>query len=68
MFKPEELKGKENVEFFIGTAELKDPEHIVVWYIDHQGNIISVPNGKYNPSTGKVTFTTTQYSKYVVHR
>jgi len=46
--------------------ELKDPEHIVVWYIDGQGNVVSVPNGKYDPTTGKVTFTTTHFSKFAV--
>lgn len=44
--------------------ELKDPEHIVVWYIDGQGNITPVPNGRYDPAAGEVTFTITHFSKY----
>lgn len=44
--------------------ELKDPEHIVVWYIDGQGNVIPVPNGRYDPAAGEVTFTITHFSKY----
>jgi hypothetical protein len=48
------------------AAELADPEHIVVWYIDGSGNVVSVPNGRYDPATGTVTFTTTHFSYYAV--
>lgn len=48
------------------AEELADPEHIVVWYIDGSGNVISVPNGRYDPETGMVTFTVTHFSKYAV--
>src|SRR5690606_26525716 len=48
------------------SEELNDLEHIVIWYIDGDGNIVSVPNGRYNKETGKVTFTTTHFSKYAV--
>jgi hypothetical protein len=48
------------------AAELADPEHIVVWYIDGSGNAVSVPNGRYNPETGTVTFSTTHFSRYAV--
>ncbi len=48
------------------TAELADPEHIVVWYIDGQGNTVAVPDGKYDTATGKVTFKTTHFSKYAI--
>jgi hypothetical protein len=48
------------------AEELVDPEHTVVWYIDGEGNVISVPNGRYNPETGRVTFTTTHFSYYAV--
>ncbi len=46
--------------------ELLDPEHIVVWYIDGAGNVISVPNGRYDKETGNVVFTTTHFSQYAV--
>jgi hypothetical protein len=46
--------------------ELEDPEHIVVWYIDGNGKAVAVPNGRYDAATGKVTFTTTHFSKYAV--
>lgn len=48
------------------AAELADPEHIVVWYIDGSGNVVSVPNGRYDPTTGTVTFITTHFSHYAV--
>ncbi|MCG9967463.1 cadherin-like beta sandwich domain-containing protein [Pelotomaculum terephthalicicum JT] len=48
------------------AAELANPESIVVWYIDGSGNVVSVPNGRYNPATGTVTFTTTHFSYYAV--
>ncbi len=48
------------------VAELKDPEHIVVWYIDASGKVNSVPNGRYNAEKGVVTFTTTHFSHYAV--
>jgi hypothetical protein len=46
--------------------ELKDPEHITVWYIDGTGNAVPIPNGRYNPETGTVTFTTTHFSSFAV--
>jgi hypothetical protein len=46
--------------------ELKDPEHIVVWYIDGNCNAVSVPSGRYDASTGTVTFATTHFSHYAV--
>lgn len=49
-----------------GELELKDPEHIVVWYIDGSGKGISIPSGRYDSKTGMVTFTTTHFGKYAV--
>lgn len=52
---------------YVPTAEeLKNPENITVWYIDGAGNAVSVPSGRYNPATGKVTFTTAHFSRYAV--
>jgi beta-glucosidase len=48
------------------ATELADPEHIVIWYIDGQGSIVSVPDGKYDVATGKVTFKTTHFSRYAI--
>ena len=48
------------------TAELNDPEHIVIWYIDGSGNAVPVPSGSYDPAAGTVTFSTTHFSNYAV--
>ena len=46
--------------------ELANPEHITVWYIDGEGNVVEVPNGRYDPVTGTVIFATTHFSRYAV--
>ncbi|MGG1551951.1 S-layer homology domain-containing protein [Paenibacillus ferrarius] len=48
------------------AEELSNPEHIMVWYVDDTGKAIPVPSGKYDVSSGRVTFTTTHFSKYAV--
>lgn len=48
------------------AAELANPESIVVWYIDGNGNVVTIPNGHYDPATGTVTFSTTHFSDYAV--
>jgi len=48
------------------AEELKNPESIVIWYIDGSGKAVSVPNGRFNPDTGTVTFFTTHFSNYAV--
>jgi len=39
---------------------------IIVWYIDGNGNAVCIPNGRYDPVTSTVTFTTTHFSYYAV--
>ncbi|MBP1966696.1 S-layer homology domain-containing protein [Paenibacillus aceris] len=48
------------------VEELKDPEHIVVWYIDQTGKAQSVPSGVYDAETGTVNFKTTHFSTFAV--
>ncbi len=48
------------------AAELQNPESIVVWYIDGDGNAVVIPNGHYGPAMGMATFTTTHFSDYAV--
>jgi|GEM_PF-438882 len=48
------------------TEELADSEHLVIWYLDRDGNAVSVPNGHYNSKTGMMTFTTTHFSDFAV--
>ncbi|MBP3966504.1 S-layer homology domain-containing protein [Paenibacillus lignilyticus] len=50
---------------YVPTAEeLRNPEHIVVWYVDGAGNIHAVPNGRYDAEAEAVIFTTTHFSTY----
>ncbi|MFP4979356.1 S-layer homology domain-containing protein, partial [Paenibacillus sp. CN-4] len=55
-----------SVPYEPSADELKNPEKIVVWYIDGSGNVLTVPSGRYSPKTGLVTFTTTHFSNYAV--
>lgn len=48
------------------AEELANPESIVIWYIDGSGNVVSVPNGRYDSAAGAVTFTTTHLSDFAV--
>jgi hypothetical protein len=48
------------------AEELAAPEGIVVWYIDGSGNVVTIPNGRYDPETGMVTFITTHFSNFAV--
>ncbi|WP_164716337.1 S-layer homology domain-containing protein [Paenibacillus whitsoniae] len=55
-----------SVPYTPSAEELRNPEHLTVWYLDDQGNIVAVPNGRYDKATGSVTFKTTHFSKYAV--
>ncbi|MGE5613640.1 MAG: S-layer homology domain-containing protein, partial [Bacillota bacterium] len=55
-----------SIPYTPATEELANPESIVIWYIDGSGNAVCVPNGRYDPDTGTVTFTTTHFSRYAV--
>lgn len=46
--------------------ELKNPDQIVVWYIDGNGKIVEVPSGHYDPVSGKVIFSTSHFSLYAI--
>ncbi|PKM78554.1 MAG: hypothetical protein CVU90_02110 [Firmicutes bacterium HGW-Firmicutes-15] len=48
------------------AEEMKNPEHITVWYINGAGNIVPVTSGKYDAAAGVVSFQTTHFSKYTV--
>ena len=48
------------------VKELRNSESIVIWYIDGSGRAVSVPNGRYDPGTGTVTFSTTHFSHYAI--
>lgn len=55
-----------SIDYTPSEEELKNPDYIVVYYIDGDGRLNAVPTGKFDPATGKVTFTTTHFSKYAV--
>jgi hypothetical protein len=48
------------------AEELKNPESILVWYLDGSGKPVCIPNGHYDAATGRVTFTTSHFSLYAV--
>lgn len=48
------------------AEELSNPDLIVIWYIDGKGNVIPVPNGRYDAATQTVVFQTTHFSLYAV--
>lgn len=54
------------VPYTPNTEELKRSEHIVVWYLNEEGKVVPVPNGRYDATTGSVIFSTTHLSKYAV--
>ncbi|MCQ1529470.1 InlB B-repeat-containing protein [Lutispora saccharofermentans] len=39
-------------------------EHIVICYIDGSGNMITVPNGRYDQTAGTMTFSSTRFGRY----
>lgn len=55
-----------SIPYTPSQEELLNPDNIIVWYLDGTGNLVCIPNGKYNPATGEVTFTTTHFSLYAV--
>ncbi|OMF37028.1 hypothetical protein BK133_07400 [Paenibacillus sp. FSL H8-0548] len=48
------------------AQELNNTDHIVVWYIDGEGKVTSIPNGRYDVASGTVAFQTTHFSTYAV--
>jgi endo-1,4-beta-xylanase len=48
------------------SEELANPDHIVIWYIDDEGRVTAVPNGRYDAAAGAVVFRTTHFSTYAV--
>jgi hypothetical protein len=55
-----------SIPYTPSDEELENPDSIVVWYLDGAGNLVCITDGKYDPATGKVTFTTTHFSLYAI--
>ncbi|WP_072335304.1 S-layer homology domain-containing protein [Paenibacillus sp. cl123] len=47
-------------------AERMNHELLAVWHIDEAQRVIPVPNGRFEPSAGKVIFRTTHFSTFAV--
>ncbi|SDX35317.1 endo-1,4-beta-xylanase [Paenibacillus sp. CF384] len=48
------------------AEELRNPDHIVIWYIDGQGKATQIPNARYDAASQSVVFQTTHFSTYAV--
>lgn len=46
--------------------ESAHPEALVVWTVDEKGEARPVPNGRYHPDTGTVSFLTDRFGRYAV--
>ncbi len=55
-----------SIPYTPSSQELENPDSIIVWYLDGAGNLVCIPDGRYDPITGTVTFTTTHFSLYAV--
>ncbi|MEK3885534.1 endo-1,4-beta-xylanase [Paenibacillus sp. PL2-23] len=55
-----------SVPYVPTEGELAQPNAIVVWYIAGNGDISSIPNGRYDAASGTVIFHTTHFSTYAV--
>ncbi|MEW9701523.1 glycosyl hydrolase 53 family protein [Paenibacillus sp. SI8] len=53
-----------SIPYTPSAEELRDPDHIVVWYLDGSGDAVAVPNAKYDSGTNRIVFTTTHFSTY----
>ncbi len=62
----ESVPVKVSIHYTPTAQEKANPEHITIWYIDGDGNVVEVPNGRYDPITGTVTFAITHFSRYAV--
>lgn len=48
------------------AEELNKSEHLVIQYVDSNGKLVTIPNGKYNKETGNVEFRTDRPGNYGV--
>lgn len=54
------------VPYTLTAEEKNNSEHIVVWYIDGNGKVTSITNGRYDSATENVIFTTTHFGSYAI--
>lgn len=48
------------------AGEAADIERLTVWYIDANGQVVPVTNGKFNEASSQMVFRTTHFSQYAV--
>lgn len=46
------------------AEERENHDSIVIWYIDGSGKVVTIPNGRYDPESGRVIFETNHFSDY----
>jgi len=56
-----------SIPYTPSEEELKNPEKIVVWYIDSNKNIFTIPNGVYDHETQTVNFEINHFSHYAIN-
>ncbi|MNC08824.1 Endo-1,4-beta-xylanase A precursor [compost metagenome] len=57
---------KVSVPYSPKSGELNSGEHIVVWYINPAGKAVKIPDTRFDAAAGRVTFSTTHFSKFAV--
>ncbi|NOU63853.1 hypothetical protein GC096_07425 [Paenibacillus sp. LMG 31461] len=54
------------IPYLPSQEEKQNPDHIAVFYVNPQGQMIPVPNGHYDVQSGQVIFTTKHFSQYAI--
>lgn len=55
-----------SIPYTPSAEELKNPEDIVIWAIDQNGNVTVIPNGHYDALTKTITFKANSFSQFTV--
>lgn len=54
------------IPYLPSLEEKQNPDHIAIFYVDPQGQMIPVPNGHYDVQSGQVIFTIKHFSQYAI--
>ncbi|RAV05557.1 S-layer homology domain-containing protein [Paenibacillus sp. YN15] len=57
---------KVSFPYKLNSGEQRNPEHLVVQYVDGAGNVRKIANTKYDAGAGAVTFTTAQFGQFAL--
>jgi hypothetical protein len=55
-----------SVPYTATAEELKNKEHLTVWYLNDNGESVAIPNARYDEAKKVVTFKTNHFSKYAI--